>query len=336
MADQPHAELTLEEAMAGLPQDFGFFADAYRTQVQPQLASREAERQAAVKKQVTYGIFGAIFAAVAAVIGFAFQSPIGLFIGGAAGFGIYAWGSQAITKLARETKLLLVEPVANQFKMAYEIAPAQPEEIMRFRSLGLVPRWDRSSYEDHLTGTRGDAPFKFFEAHLEEKRTTTDSKGNTRTTWVTVFRGQCISAKFPKPFAGVTKVYRDMGMLNWMGKMGVKEPHVKLEDPVFEKAFEVYGTDQIEARFLLTPDFMERLLKLEQTFKGKQLRCAFAGGEMLLAVEGKNLLEPGSMYVKMDDLHRVREMLHDFAAVFLLIDAMCQRLAPAQLRPGAV
>jgi hypothetical protein len=81
---------------------------------------------------------------------------------------------------------------------------------------------------------------------------------------------------------------------------------------------------------------MERLLGLERAFQGKQLRCAFAGGEMLLCVAGKNLLEPGSMRRKMDDLNRVREILVDFAAIFLLIDAMCQRLTPDALRvPGS-
>ena len=57
---------------------------------------------------------------------------------------------------------------------------------------------------------------------------------------------------------------------------------------------------------------------------------------MLLACEGANLLEVGSMYRRMDDLGRVREMLVDFAAIFLLIDAMSQRLTPDALRvPGS-
>jgi hypothetical protein len=34
----------------------------------------------------------------------------------------------------------------------------------------------------------------------------------------------------------------------------------------------------------------------------------------------------------MDDLNRVREMLLDFAAIFLLIDAMSQKLTPDALR----
>jgi len=37
---------------------------------------------------------------------------------------------------------------------------------------------------------------------------------------------------------------------------------VGLVDPVFEKIFEAYGTDQVEARYLLTPTFMQRLVRL--------------------------------------------------------------------------
>ncbi|MDZ4761845.1 MAG: DUF3137 domain-containing protein [Alphaproteobacteria bacterium] len=328
--------LTLDQALDGLPADFGFFAERYRTQIQPGLAGREAERVAAVKRQQRYGLIAVVAAVVIAGGGFAlFNTPFVLAAAVAAGGGIWAWGGMALSKLGHETKLMLVEPVANQFGMQFEMAPPPPGAMLRCRDLGLVPSWDRAKYEDQLTGQRGDAPFEFFEAHLEDKRTTTDGKGNTRTTWVTVFRGQCLAVRFHKPFEGITKVFRDAGFMNSFMKLGQKLPRVKLEDPVFEKAFEVYGSDQVEARFILTPDFMERLLLLEKTFEGKQLRCAFSGGEMFLCVAGKNLLEPGSMHRPMDDLNRVREMLLDFAAVFLLIDAMSQRRTPDALR-GAV
>ncbi|OYW42774.1 MAG: hypothetical protein B7Z45_01625, partial [Azorhizobium sp. 12-66-6] len=172
----------------------------------------------------------------------------GGFIGVFAAIGLWAWGSMQLNKLAKETKLMLVEPVTSEFGMAYQLTPAQPAEINSFRSLGLVPSWDRSKYEDRITGQRNDTPFEFFEAHLEEKRTTTDGKGRTRTTWVTVFRGQCLVVNFHKKFNGVTKVFRDKGMFNIFGKLAQmgKSEKVRLEDPVFEKAFEVYSTDQIE------------------------------------------------------------------------------------------
>ena len=335
MADaQLKGDMTLEQAMDGLPPDFAFFAERYRTQIQPGLAAREDTRLAAVKKQRDFGVYGVLLgAAIAALVLFFFHHPFGVVVGAMAAFGLFAWGSRELNQLGRETKEMLVDPVVREFGMTYELAPAAPADIMRMRDLGLVPSWDRASFEDKLTGQRQNAPFEFFEAHLEDERRTTDSRGNTRREWVTVFRGQCLVARFPKPFNGVTKVERDHGAMNFFAKLGQGMPKVKLEDPVFEKAFEVYGTDQIEARFILTPDFMERLLKVEKTFEGKQLRCAFQGGEMLLCVEGKNLFEPGSMYRKMDDLSRVQEMLHDFAAVFLLIDAMVARRTPEALRP---
>jgi len=328
--------------MAGLPKDFGFFAERFQTAIQPALAAREDDRVKAVARQRNFVIIGillglAIFAGMGLLIaedGWIFGGFIGVF----AALGMGAWGSMALNKLGKETKMMLVDPVASEFGLHFEVAPVAPGQIQNFRSLDLVPGWDRAKYEDRITGMRNDTPFEFFEAHLEEKRTTTDSKGRTRTTWVTVFRGQCLIVNFHKQFNGVTKVYRDAGALNFFKKLSQmgKGQRVKLEDPVFEKAFEVYSTDQIEARFILTPDFMERLIGLEQTFKGRQVRCAFHGGEMYLCCEGKNLLEPGSMYRKMDDLGRVREMLEDFAAIFLLIDAMSQRLTPDALRSPPV
>lgn len=334
--------LSLNEAMEGLPDDFGFFPERFRTVIQPALAAREVDRVKAVAKQRNFSIIGALLG-LGAFGGIGPFLEDGFIIGGILGVVILvamvAWGSMALSKLGKETKLMLVNPVTAEFGLAYELAPVEPADIHTFKNLGLVPGWDRSKYEDRITGSRNDTPFEFFEAHLEEKRTTTDGKGRTRTTWVTVFRGQCLVVKFHKQFHGVTKVYRDMGLLNWVGKLGQlgkgNIQKVKLEDPVFEKAFEVYSNDQIEARFILTPDFMERLLGLERAFKGKQVRCAFQGGEMFLACEGSNLLEPGSMYRSMDDLGRVQEMLRDFAAIFLLIDAMSQRLTPDALRdPG--
>jgi hypothetical protein len=333
MSEEAGAPQSIEQVVGRLPPDFAFFSDAFRNSVCPALQAKETERVAAVKRQQMFTIYGVIaFFVLGLAVQLIFQNFYGWIGGVAAGSGLYAWGSSALSKLGAQTKLMLIDPIASQFQMAYQLTPFPQGEMQRFRNLGLVGGWDRSKYEDELTGKRGDAPFQFYEAHLEEKRTTTDSKGRTRTTWVTIFKGQCLVVKFHKQFNGVTKVYRDAGAFNFLKKFGVREPRVKLEDPVFEKQFEVYGSDQIEARFILTPDFMERLLKLERAFSGRQLRCAFAEGEMLLCVEGKNLFEAGSMHRKMDDLNRVQEMLQDFAAMFLLIDSMSQRLTPDALR----
>ena len=50
-----------------------------------------------------------------------------------------------------------------------------------------------------------------------------------------------------------------------------------LEDPTFNKAFAVFGSDQVEAREILTPTFMQQLVDLESAYSGAHLRYAFTG-----------------------------------------------------------
>jgi len=237
------------------------------------------------------------------------------------GFGIIGWGNMGLTKMAGEAKTLIVEPVARQLNLAFTPAPGTCESIYRHKEVGVVPGWDRSKYEDLVTGKRGVVDFELFEAHLEEKRTTTDSKGRTQTTWVTVFRGQCLRLDFHKTFYGRTLVTRDAGFFNRFGG-GKGMQRASLEDPKFEKIFEVYTTDQVESRYLLTPDLMQKLVDLEDVFRGGKLKAAFDGGEMLITVQGGNLFEPGSMFKPLDSADRVLELLKDFSAVFGLIDAV--------------
>jgi len=171
-----------------------------------------------------------------------------------------------------------------------------------------------------MTGERNGVSFEFFEAHLEKRRTTRERSGRTRTRWVTVFRGQCLRFAFHKRFHGRTLVLRDSGIMNRFGSVTDLQ-RARLESPDFEDAFEVYTSDQVEARYLLTPDLMQRLVELEKTFRGGSLRCSFVDGQLQIVLEGADLFEPGSMFTPLDNPDRIRELLDDFAAVFNLIDS---------------
>ena len=56
-----------------------------------------------------------------------------------------------------------------------------------------------------------------------------------------------------------------------------------MDDPEFEKHFVVYGSDQIEARYILTHAMMKRLLDFQKRSKAK-LYVAFVGERIILAV----------------------------------------------------
>ena len=316
----------LETVFADLPSEFDFFKQVYFEKIRPELSFREADRTKAetrAKQFTGFGVLAAVIVAVAAIV--FLRNPVFAALGGIAGIGLHSFGRQELKSINNKAKLLIVDEVTQAFDLAYTLSPAQPPVVREFQSLKLLPNYDRSKFEDGLAGKRQGAPFEFFEAHLERKETTTDSKGRSRTQYVTVFKGQCLIVHFPKKFHGVTKVFRDAGIFNVFKGLGRHEDRVRLEDPKFEKAFEVVSTDQVEARFLLTPDFMERLLMLEEAFHGGKLRCAFSGDELFVCLEGGDLFEPGSMFTPLDNPLRVKELLLDFAALFNLIDVVLSR-----------
>jgi Protein of unknown function (DUF3137) len=78
-------------------------------------------------------------------------------------------------------------------------------------------------------------------------------------------------------------------------RSGAMEP-VRLEDPRFEGRFEAYSDDQIEARALLTPAFMERFMALASSSGGYSLPGALAEGNRLVVAlpkrAGRDLFEP--------------------------------------------
>lgn len=318
---KPNIDPAIRKALEGLSDDFDEFAEVFQNEIQPTLIEREHDRIRAAdkaRKSLWVGILvGAAGVAISLLIA---RVPLAAVISGLVGAGIAGFGRMEITRLGKEAKSLIVEPFATKLGHSYVAQPGRVEDIYDFKSVKLVGRWDRSNFEDYLSGTRNGVDFRFFEAHLEEKQTTRDSNGSTRTKWVTVFRGQCLRFNFHKTFYGKTIVSRDMGFFNRFGGGGGFQRAI-LESPDFEKAFEVYTTDQVEARYILTPDFMQKLVDLETVFRGKNLKCAFAGGEMLIAVESGDLFEPGSMFKPLDDPMRMRDLLNDFASIYMLMDS---------------
>ena len=153
-----------------------------------------------------------------------------------------------------------------------------------------------------------------------------------------MFRGQLIRMHFPREFLGVTIVRRDAGVFNVFGGGeldGRKLERVRLVASEFEKAFEVWGTDQVEARYLLHPVMMERLIELEKGLHGKRLRCGFENGDLLVAVEGGNLFEPGDLFKPLVDPARARRIINEIAGVVKVMDQVrdgAKRAAAYELR----
>lgn len=159
-------------------------------------------------------------------------------------------------------------------------------------------RIDRYAGDDLVEGKLGATSCKFSELHHQEKQVSYDSKGHRRENWVTIFKGIFFIADFNKNFHGSTFVLPDagnsffgMGRLLEKWTMGRGEL-VKLESPEFEKRFTAYSTDQVEARYILSPSLMERLVQFKEK-AGTPLYLSFIHSKVFIALSlNKTLFEP--------------------------------------------
>ncbi|MEZ5961622.1 MAG: DUF3137 domain-containing protein [Hyphomonadaceae bacterium] len=302
--------------------DEAAFERLYKERIEPCFVANEADRLAAAskfKRYTTIALIAGVALSGAALLLWHADLFGALFMGVfVAGIGaIFAY--QPLAKVGRTLKQQYCTGIADAMGAAYTIGAFQPPAFERLRSLNLVPNFARSSFEDLFAGTYKQSSFELYEGHLEQR--STDSKGRTR--YSTVFRGQLIRMHFPREFLGVTIVRRDAGVFNVFGggkANGKKLERVRLVDARLERAFEVWGTDQVEARYLLHPVMMERLLELETKLHGKRLRCAFEGGDCLVAVEGGNLFEPGDLFKPLVDPERARRIVNEISGVFGVMD----------------
>ncbi|MBR1460493.1 DUF3137 domain-containing protein, partial [bacterium] len=96
---------------------------------------------------------------------------------------------------------------------------------------------------------------------------------------------------------------------------------VILEDVVFDKDYSVKSKDQVEARYLITPSFMERFKKLGKAYKSKQIKCALFEEHLMFAISTpKDLFEVGSIYHPLSDTRQIEVFYNEISAIFDIID----------------
>jgi len=162
---------------------------------------------------------------------------------------------------------------------------------------------DRYRSEDLVSGTLGKTSIQFAEVHTEWKQEFKD-KDNIEiklTFWRTIFRGMYFVIDFNKKFEGRTMVLPYTGT-KWFNSSEHGEL-IKLENPDFNKVFTVYGTDQIEARYILSTSLMQRILDLRN--KTGNIYLCFADSLVYIALPlSRNLFE-AHLFISFLDYKRI-------------------------------
>ena len=311
------------------------------------LAGQTDMRAAAKEKATSRWVWGAVilmpalaFLWFGPAISSMFKTVLALFGVLAAGL----WGYQPIADAKKAIKIGINSAIAQSFGVAYDHDVEPGAEFEAAQKYGLVPSFDRSDFEDRWYGTLEGHGFNLYEAHLEEQR----GSGKNRH-WVTVFRGAIIQMGFGRSFHSTTLLQRAGAHRKWLGLGGAKDSvsfdghrldRVDQVHPAFAEVFGLFSDDQVEARVLVHPTYVEHLLRLESAFGAKELRALFIQGQVIIAVEGRNMFESGSMDSN-NDRARAEEAAQQFAAISGLALAINQNergrvlnTAPAPVDPA--
>ncbi|PLK26225.1 DUF3137 domain-containing protein [Novosphingobium sp. TH158] len=270
------------------------------------LATQDGDRAAARARAAAIQKWAIIAACVVAVLIVLFNGQVsaalqGGFFVGAGGFGIAEYSKRKVTNTIKGG---INGAIARSLGMEYAVEVSPGGEFDLARSFDMLPGHDRASFEDLWRGTLGQQEFMLYQARLEEKRSSGKSSH-----WVTVFNGSLMQIGLTRRFHGVTLIERAGRRQSFFGLLGDKDEielggvqlaRIDLVDPRFQDLFAVWSNDPVEARYLVHPEYVERLLAVEAAFAGEKVRALFIEGRMLILLESGNLFESGSLEANHD------------------------------------
>jgi len=303
------------------------FPDFYKKRIAPVVNYLENSRVNACKviaSRKPWGII--IFIAITLVYGFFFkgyyfEEPI---IGSYLVFVslVLGWVYSSELKFKSDIKKIVYTEIFKFFD-GFEYIPESTDHsnIESFERFGIIPDNSYCEAQDLILGNYKGVYFRFEEWKI-------DIWGQKSTE----FEGVTILFNFNKNFVGQTVVLRKGAK----PKIPKNSPNdlqkVELEDPEFQKMFDVYSTDQIEARYLITTAFMERIKSMRETFNNEEdddeevieggVEIAFCENKLLLMFDGtKDMFEYEScVSEKIDLFSESIKVIKQINSIFELID----------------
>jgi hypothetical protein len=188
-------------------------------------------------------------------------------------------------------------------------------DLENYEIFDILPSYSFAECEDRISGIYKTVNIVIFEANLKRRQ----KNGS-----YSVFSGLLIKLSVNKKFSGKTVIKTDKGSVgNWFRDKFSNMENINLEDPKFENLFEVYSTDQIEARYLLTPSFMERLMEVKKVFSSGDIQCSFYDNSLLMTIPiDKNMFEPGPITEPEDFIDDSKSLLKEMQLIFDISDTL--------------
>ena len=180
--------------------------------------------------------------------------------------------------------------------------------------------------EDLISAKYKDIKFEQADVHIQEEHESTDSDGNTTTTYVTIFKGRWMIFDFNKEFKANVQIsqkgFGNSKVKRFFGKKEEKFKKVSMESETFNKKFNVFAQNEHDAFYIITPSLMERIERLDEKNKGKLLFCFIDNRLHIGIYDNKDSFEPGSVFKRIDEQEIIKRISGEIETITQFVDEL--------------
>lgn len=292
------------------------FYKNFQQEILPQVSKFEDERKNLLKKTILQSI-GLFFLSI-----IFFMIPHFCFWIFGFNFFILSIVIYSFVKKEFENKIkkIIMPSVASCFEnLSWKNGGASKAYVYEFTQ--IVPQHDIWFNDDVFEGNYNGVNFEINETRLLKERIPQHIDKNGREVeakYSEVFKGIIIKFNMNKNFTGLTLIKPET-----ISHSSPQEylRRTTLESVDFEKKYDVFTTDEVEARYIITTAFMNRLDNIKLAFKVKEISCAFYNNNLYIALPTKkDVFSICALNKSLKDSQPYFQMYEEIVSIIKLID----------------
>ena len=187
----------------------------------------------------------------------------------------------------------------------------------------ILPKYNKIHGSDYMSGNYRGRKFTYCDLLLEWETKERDSDGHRRTRTTTQFQGQVMKMDLGKDIGGFVQIRERKNprkgnrfFANILGTVNSYNS-IETENAAFNNQFEIRTSDDQLAFYILTPQFMESVLKLDELADG-YTNIDFRGTSVVVTLNnGKDLFEVNKTLGTQRKLERYQQRFRDELEVIL-------------------
>lgn len=239
-----------------------------------------------------------------------------------------------IKNYKRSVKSIIFPIIFKYFGPNFLYQNDKPDLLLELEQSAILPNYTEVFTESYIKSSHKNVAIELLETKF--------ISGSTKSK-ITAFKGLLILLSSNKKFNANTFIiniktsnwftnkWNQKANKDWLANQlrarnklaNISLETVHLEDPIFNKKFAVFSSDQIEARYLLTTSFMERLLKLNQLFGKNSMQCSFYNNHLLIMIPtNQPRFEISSIFKRVNFLTDCRIIMAQMKEIYQIIDIL--------------